>query len=259
MGTCDDNPVKNAKLNAKGRLKCNRQSPCSSCEIRGDSNKCTYAPKKATHGAHPNGVSKKSSSSQTTHERDLQQRLDKLESLIVKAASNQQPHQPSETVTWLTNNHPSHHENGDSNTPQRSSSTVGTLKKVDSQLSVYVGETAFDGILQEVDSLLLQYCRLFYSLAVTQLEDLRGTISSSVSQNLSEETQREDFELRQSPAPTIGLIGATQSLAVSRTELLKALPSKATSDALILKFFSVNDPAIPGNCEHVLLPKKRAY
>ena len=131
------------------KLKCNREKPCSSCEIRGEGSKCVYAPK----------ISRPEP--QTPHRRrlvhrdeELQQRLDNLERMIVDAANGRNETETSPNSDGVSNGKAltslktdsSAHSNGQNG-------SVGSFE-TQGRNAVYTGDTAFHGILQEVSTLL---------------------------------------------------------------------------------------------------------
>ena len=143
-------------LMLRNRLKCNRQLPCSSCETRGNSAKCTYASKQESSWLHAPGVGKVSSSRSPSNQINIQRRLDRLEQLIVDAASNQGPI----GIRGASDSGSSNSQHMPANkilSQKASENNVGTLKKIGPGISLYAGETAFDGMLQEVGSVLFHF------------------------------------------------------------------------------------------------------
>ena len=129
------------------KLKCNRQKPCSSCEIRGEGSKCVYAPKILR--AEPATPQRR----RLAHkDEELQQRLDNLERMIVDAAHSRNgssAYSSSETIsngqTVLSSTNDLEKSNGEN-------AAVGSLE-TRGRDAVYTGDTAFHGILQEVSPL----------------------------------------------------------------------------------------------------------
>jgi len=61
------------------RLKCNRSNPCENCVRRGDASSCSYAPV---------GTRKKNQSQGATSPDDMQNRIDRLEGLVLSLMTN---------------------------------------------------------------------------------------------------------------------------------------------------------------------------
>ncbi len=131
------------------KLKCNRQKPCSSCEIRGEGSKCLYAPKVTR------------AEQQTPHRRrlthkdeELQQRLDNLERMIVDAANNRNGSATYSNSDGISDGQTLTSPTISSEISNGQNGAVGSLE-THGRNAVYTGDTAFHGILQEVSSLLL--------------------------------------------------------------------------------------------------------
>ena len=126
------------------KLKCNRQNPCSSCEIRGEGSKCEYASRKSEED-HPAPKRRRV----VRKDDELQQRLDNLERLIVDAANSK-----TGQLSYPTPGATSDDQNLTSPTnsivkPDLQGPVVGSLDTRGPN-AVYAGDTAFHGILQEV-------------------------------------------------------------------------------------------------------------
>ena len=132
------------------KLKCNRQKPCSSCDMRGEASKCVYVSK---HPDDPHAFKRRRTGAR---EDELVQRLDTLERLIVNAAQGQ----PGENQQ-LNSDHAG--QNGHTSTngpsldpgfhnPNTELHTTSTLEYFDKNgpHAIYAGATAFHGILHEV-------------------------------------------------------------------------------------------------------------
>ena len=126
------------------KLKCNRQKPCSSCEIRGEGSQCTYASRTLEEDQ-----SAPKRRRMTQKNDDLQQRLDNLERMIVEAANGQNGHSHY-PVSDTASDHMI------TRSPTSSSRKLGLHGPVVGSMdargphAVYTGDTAFHGILQEV-------------------------------------------------------------------------------------------------------------
>lgn len=67
------------KANTHCRLKCNRAHPCDNCVRRGDSSSCSYAAP---------GTRKKNQAQASNSPDDMQNRIDRLESLVLSLMTN---------------------------------------------------------------------------------------------------------------------------------------------------------------------------
>jgi hypothetical protein len=72
-------PFSNTAILTKYRLKCNRSNPCENCIRRGDASSCSYA---------PTGTRKKNQSQGATSPDDMQNRIDRLEGLVLSLMTN---------------------------------------------------------------------------------------------------------------------------------------------------------------------------
>ena len=126
------------------KLKCNRQKPCSSCEIRGEGSKCIYASKNLEEEA-PAPKRRR-----VAHKDDeLQQRLDNLERMIVDAANGKTPQGNYPTPGTTSDEQPLTSPTSAPARPEAQHPAVGSLDTRGPN-AVYAGDTAFHGILQEV-------------------------------------------------------------------------------------------------------------
>ena len=126
------------------KLKCNRQRPCSSCEIRGEGSKCEYATR---HREEDQSAPKRRRIARKDDE--LQHRLDNLERLIVDAANSKtgQLSYPTPGVTSDDRVSTSPADSAANNNHR--GPAIGSLD-THSPNAVYAGDTALHGILQEV-------------------------------------------------------------------------------------------------------------
>lgn len=144
------------------RLKCNRSQPCENCVKRGDAMSCSYAA--------PGSRKKQSSSSQSSNSPgDMQNRIDRLEGLVLSLMTNgAQSAGPAAATRALSMNsssgsmeYPQHvdiegvngngvgiREGEDSETDQVVQS-LGVMK-VDNNKSMYFGESHWATILSDV-------------------------------------------------------------------------------------------------------------
>ena len=126
------------------KLKCNRQKPCSSCEIRGEGSKCVYASRTQDEDQ---SVPKRR---RMTHKDDeLQQRLENLERMILDAANGRNGHLDYPTSDAASGYKMVTYATKSSINPELQNPAVGSLD-TGGPNAVYAGDTAFHGILQEV-------------------------------------------------------------------------------------------------------------
>ncbi|KAI5306442.1 GTPase of the mitochondrial inner membrane that associates with the large ribosomal subunit [Ascosphaera pollenicola] len=77
-----------------GSLKCNRANPCENCVKRGDAESCTYAEQRASSHRNKRPIRASSSTSSdaaTAEPRDMQNRIDRLENLVLSLMNNGHP------------------------------------------------------------------------------------------------------------------------------------------------------------------------
>lgn len=126
------------------KLKCDRQKPCSSCQMRGEAPKCNYISKIAdgqTSGSKRRRPAIK--------DEELQRRLDNLERLIVEAASGKPEAGSASTGEFNDRNHGSASTSLSFRSDVPDARSVGYLDRKGPN-AVYAGDTSFHGILQEV-------------------------------------------------------------------------------------------------------------
>ena len=136
------------------KLKCNRQTPCSSCEMRGEASKCVYAKHvdEQQHGAKRRRTLPK--------DEELQQRLDNIERLIVDAASGRAQSIHSESNATSEMLQLSSPNSTSLASELQGAPQVGSFDK-NGPHPFYAGDTAFNGVLQEVSEVALKTC-VFY-------------------------------------------------------------------------------------------------
>ena len=117
------------------RLKCNRQRPCQNCETRGDISDCVYAVR---------GDSRISKPSTALPRQDVQQRVDRLENLLLAAlgGGNALPRHGLPLQTEVQQ------ANVVSSPPAQRN--VGILETDSAERQLYSGDTAWNSVLHEV-------------------------------------------------------------------------------------------------------------
>ncbi|KIY03630.1 uncharacterized protein Z520_00321 [Fonsecaea multimorphosa CBS 102226] len=225
------------------KLKCNRQSPCDNCTKRGDTASCTYAAPAAR---------KKGSQSQNaanTTPDDMQNRIDRLESLVLSlmtngsqavgpAAAAQALSAGSSTIESgslgpnLDNELDESAMMDDADGQEPESETDGVTKsfgilKVDAekQKTFYVGEAHWAALLNEIGEVKNYFVahKKEYEAQIEKVEQARKTMGADVGSG-----------------PAL-LFGST--IPPSRAEILAQIPSRYMSDILIGRYFNTFDPA----------------
>ena len=158
-----------ARADCKRRLKCNRTQPCENCVKRGDAMSCSYAVP---------GSRKKSSgaSSSSNNPGDMQNRIDRLEGLVLSlmtngaqsagpaaadralsmsASTGSMEYPQNAEVDGLNNQNGMMRPDGEeaeSETDQVAQS-LGVLKVMDNNKSMYFGEAHWAAVLTDVSIL----------------------------------------------------------------------------------------------------------
>jgi hypothetical protein len=226
------------------KLKCNRQSPCDNCTKRGDISSCTYA----APAARKKG-SQAQSSANTTPD-DMQNRIDRLEGLVLSLMTNgSQAVGPAAAAQALSAGESSigsgslgpnlDNELDDSGMmdddvdgQEPESETDGVTKsfgilKVDAerQKTFYVGEAHWAVLLNEIGEVKNYFVahKKEYEEQMEKVEQARKSMGTDVGSG-----------------PAL-LFGST--IPPSRSEILAQIPSRYMSDILIGRYFNTFDPA----------------
>ncbi|KAF2088262.1 hypothetical protein K490DRAFT_73214 [Saccharata proteae CBS 121410] len=225
------------------KLKCNRGHPCDNCTKRGDNSSCTYAS--------PGSRKKSSSSSATaTTPDDMQNRIDRLEGLVLSLMTNGSqsagPTAAAAAIAGMNGPNPSNHgsisgssmdapldvdgpepikeehegEHDDSDVDQVAKS-IGVMK-VDNNKSIFASEAHWYAILGEIAEV-----KTYFRDHKQQYEDQLRKHQANYSDDIR--------------PGTAFLFGAVQP--ADRAELMAAFPPKGTADLLITRYFNVYDPA----------------
>ncbi|OJD30921.1 c6 transcription factor [Diplodia corticola] len=228
------------------KLKCNRGHPCDNCTKRGDNASCTYATP---------GSRKKNSSTHSamTSPDDMQNRIDRLEGLVLSlmtngsqsagpaaaaaaianmnASSNSQSHQGSISGSSTTMDQidvdapePIKEEQGgtaheDSDVEQVAKS-IGVMK-VDNNKTIFASEAHWYAILGEIAEV-----KTYFNDHKKQYEEQLRRHQTAYTDDIS--------------PGTAFLFGSVQP--AERAELMAAFPAKVVADLLITRYFNVYDP-----------------
>ncbi|KAG9230545.1 hypothetical protein BJ875DRAFT_152352 [Amylocarpus encephaloides] len=212
------------------KLKCNREEPCQNCVVRKETQACTYAVSR------PKGTSSAAAvaGSRPKHVENMQQRIDRLESLVKNIASQGQP---SDCYKFLDTDKP---ENG---SPSRRNEEHQKLLKgpavneighgigilsVGENNSQYRGSTYWGDVFQElgeIKSIWGQVQEEYDVLSMQSMHNLHTSFSSAISNGpplLFSQVKPATFE-----------------------EILATLPSKPAVDKILERFFDEKDSPMP--------------
>ncbi|KAI9374394.1 fungal-specific transcription factor domain-containing protein [Aspergillus egyptiacus] len=212
------------------KLKCNRAHPCENCVKRGDARSCTYV---QTNARKKNSASQAASNSPD----DMQNRIDRLESLVLSLMTNgSQSQGPAAAMAAISGagsstgsgQHIPDLDVYDEEAPiQEESETEQVTKsfgimKVDNNKSYYISDAHWASVLSEISEV-----RNYFNTHKKQYEE-----------------QAEKLKATKLPTDVPGstlLFGAMKP--TSRAEIMSSLPSKFISDMLIARYFNCYDPA----------------
>ncbi|KAF1948933.1 hypothetical protein CC80DRAFT_283036 [Byssothecium circinans] len=216
------------------KLKCNRGHPCDNCTKRGDSPSCTYA----TPG---NRKKSGASTSPATSPDDMQNRIDRLEGLVLSLMTNgAQSAGPAAAQQALANSmssgsdaqHHVHMANGPDSIPEEDAGdesevehvtkSIGVMK-MDNNRTVFASEAHWYAILGEISEV-----KTYFHEHKKQYEDQLKRYKAA---------HADDNNLG-----TAFLFGGSKPL--SHAELLSRFPPKATADILVSRYFNTYDPGI---------------
>ncbi|KAF2109405.1 fungal-specific transcription factor domain-containing protein [Lophiotrema nucula] len=215
------------------KLKCNRGHPCDNCTKRGDTGSCTYATP---------GSRKKSSSStgSATSPDDMQNRIDRLEGLVLSLMTNgAQSAGPAAAHAAIANSmsngsvdHPfdlvngpesiKEEDEGEESEVEQVAKSIGVMK-VDNNRAIFASEAHWYAILGEISEV-----KTYFSEHKKQYDEQLKRYKAS----------RQD---EHSPG-TAFLFGAQKP--TTHAEILSRFPPKATADILISRYFNTYDPGI---------------
>ncbi|KAF2728274.1 hypothetical protein EJ04DRAFT_449644 [Polyplosphaeria fusca] len=216
------------------KLKCNRGHPCDNCTKRGDTASCTYATP---------GSRKKSSSStgSATSPDDMQNRIDRLEGLVLSLMTNgAQSAGPAAAQAAIADSmsngsvdHPydlvngpesikEEDEEGEESEVEQVAKSIGVMK-VDNNRAVFASEAHWYAILGEISEV-----KNYFNEHKKQYNEQLARYKASQS--------------GESNPGTAFLFGAQKP--TTHAEALSRFPPKATADILISRYFNTYDPGI---------------
>ncbi|RMZ83517.1 hypothetical protein DV737_g1626, partial [Chaetothyriales sp. CBS 132003] len=225
------------------KLKCNRQAPCDNCSKRGDASSCTYA------APTPRKKGSQSSAGANATPDDMQNRIDRLEglvlSLMTNGSSSAGPAAATQALSAGTaaatgsgslgpnlDADPDGGQDSEGDARDEESETERVTKrfgilKVDQekQKTVYIGEAHWAALLNEIGEVknYFNQHKKEYEAHLEKVAQTRRNVGSDVG-----------------AGPAL-LFGAT--VPPSRAEILAQIPSRYMSDILIGRYFNTFDPA----------------
>ncbi|KAL8784733.1 MAG: hypothetical protein Q9195_008915 [Heterodermia aff. obscurata] len=125
------------------KLKCNRQRPCQNCEVRGDTDDCVYAIRVDDR------ISKLSAS---TGRHEMQERIDKLEELVLIALAASKPPPTQSAINRSGDERASPVSNNPQSSNHSANPDIGILETDSRDRHLYSGETAWNTVLYEVST-----------------------------------------------------------------------------------------------------------
>ncbi|KAF7859644.1 hypothetical protein EAF04_008723 [Stromatinia cepivora] len=215
------------------KLKCNRSHPCENCTRRGDASSCSYAAP---------GTRKKNQSQGSTSPDDMQNRIDRLEGLVLSLMTNGASSAGPAAAAAAINRSQSESagssfppdveqddddmikEEGDEDSDVDGVANSLGIMKVDPDKgkTTYLGDSHWHLVLKDIAEV-----KSYFSIHKKELEKNYEKIKSS------------------NPPASDGpafLFGAHTP--ATDDELRKALPSKFEVDKLVTRYFNTYDPAI---------------
>ncbi|OCK77609.1 hypothetical protein K432DRAFT_407162 [Lepidopterella palustris CBS 459.81] len=214
------------------KLKCNRGHPCDNCTKRGDTGSCTYAT--------PSSRKKSSSSTSSSNSPDdMQNRIDRLEglvlSLMTNGAQSAGPTAAAAAIAGSMNGGSAEHpyeisgpdsikeeDEGEDSEVEQVAKSIGVMK-VDNNKAVFASEAHWYAILGEISEV-----KSYFQEHKKQYEEQLRKYKA---------THTDEF----SPG-TAFLFGAQKPGSVA--EILSAFPQKPTADILVSRYFNTYDPGI---------------
>ncbi|KAJ5254149.1 hypothetical protein N7524_011329 [Penicillium chrysogenum] len=209
------------------KLKCNRTHPCENCVKRGDAASCNYA--------QPNSRKKNPQQSSTTPD-DMQNRIDRLEGLVLSLMTNgSQSAGPNAAMAAISGESSagstrfSHDldaeeegmEGAEESDTDQVTKSFGIMK-MDNNKSYYISDAHWASVLSDIAEV-----KSFFSTHKKQMD-----------------AQIEKVKASQPASEASGstlLFGINKPM--SRGEIMSGLPSKYTTDILIARYFNCYDPA----------------
>ena len=217
------------------RLKCNRSTPCENCVKRGESSTCSYAPpgtrKKTGSRSQPSGTPD-----------DMQNRIDKLEGLVLSLMGSGNDSQPpgegprAMSVSTSSNSNTPFTPQGSDDTHRDNDSVESDTDKVVKSFGVlhfnnnnnqasYIGDSHWATILHEISEV-----KNYFKEHQKQYEEAVKTV----------EATRKQAGL-QASGPAFLLVGRNPP---DFKELVNRLPRRPEVDQLVQRYLDDHDPSL---------------
>lgn len=217
------------------KLKCNRGHPCDNCTKRGDTASCSYASPKNKKQGSGGGAN------QTPD--DMQNRIDRLEGLVLSLMTNGGPADGAAAARAAINSSRSNslstasdlkldvegsdmiqeeNENGEEDSEVEQVSKGIGIMKVDNGKAIFASDAHWYAIMAEIGEVkrYFESHKDDYTRHLAKVQAIRASDNPSTA-----------FLLSGPPAK-------------DKDELLAAFPSKADSDRLIARYFNAYDPSV---------------
>ncbi|KAL5416183.1 hypothetical protein PMIN03_002222 [Paraphaeosphaeria minitans] len=215
------------------KLKCNRGHPCDNCTKRGDTASCTYA----TPGNRKKSAS--STGSATTPD-DMQNRIDRLEGLVLSlmtngaqsagpaaaqaaiAASINGSHSSADQPYDISPESIPEEDAGDESEVENVTKSIGVMK-VDNNRAIFASEAHWYAILGEISEV-----KNYFHDHKKQYEEQLKRYKAAHTDDMN--------------VGTAFLFGSQKPM--TQPELLQRFPPKQTADLLVSRYFNTYDPGI---------------
>ncbi|TVY38920.1 Fusarisetin A cluster transcription factor [Lachnellula occidentalis] len=218
------------------KLKCNRSHPCENCIRRGDASSCSYSAP---------GTRKKNQSQGATSPDDMQNRIDRLEGLVLSLMTNgAQSAGPAAAAAAISRSHSDsagsisypveldndeddmikEEDEGENSEVEGVTSSLGHLKvDADKGKSLYIGDSHWHAVLADI----------------TEVKNYFSAHKQDLEKNYERIRQSKPSSAIDGPA----FLFSAQS-PVTDVELRGEVPTKSAVDKLVTRYFNSYDPAL---------------
>ncbi|KAE8829100.1 hypothetical protein PTNB73_05771 [Pyrenophora teres f. teres] len=216
------------------KLKCNRGHPCDNCTKRGDTASCTYA----TPG---NRKKSTASSGSSTSPDDMQNRIDRLEGLVLSLMTNgAQSAGPAAAQAAIANS-----LNGASS-DQHFDMSISAPESIPEE---DVGEesemehvTKSIGVMKVHNNHTVFASEAHWYAILGELSEVKNYFAEHKKQYEEQLKRYKASRVEDRPPGTAFLMGGQKP--TSKAEILSQFPPKPTADLLVSRFFNTYDPGI---------------
>ncbi|KAJ5566531.1 hypothetical protein N7535_008169 [Penicillium sp. DV-2018c] len=209
------------------KLKCNRSNPCENCVKRGDAAACNYA--------QTNSRKKNSLQQSSTTPDDMQNRIDRLEGLVLSLMTNgSQSAGPAAAMAAISGDSSAGSaqysqdidieeegmEGAEESETDQVTKSFGIMK-MDNNKSYYISDAHWASVLNDIAEV-----RNFFATHKKQIDEQYEKVNASLPPS-------------DTPGSTL-LFGTNKPM--SRNEIMTGLPSKYITDILVARYFTCFDP-----------------